>query len=404
MQRPSGASIASSSGFRRCRGDCHEFVAIWQQVPDALGADPEKPPMPHTCKICSPFVPGLSGEADRSASDEAASNERVGNLRITPLRSGPGRTRAAVERMKLWENGRTLKVKFLDGVASVQAKVQAIAKQWEQHANLTLEFVTSGTAQIRISFAEKGFSWSTVGTDALTVATSKPTMNYGWLEPDTPMREYDRVVRHEFGHALGMIHEHQNPAALGKIPWDKPKVYAYYAQQCWNKDEVDFNIFQPYSEDSTNHTAFDPTSIMQYAVPDSLTVGSFAIGWNTEFSATDIEFMRRQYPKEAPAMTELVPGQRISADLATSGEVDEYHFSVATVATFIMSTEGPTDTVLALHGPGDRGAVLAWDDDRGQGSNARIVRKLQPGEYWLTVRHKMAHTTGSYSVGVKKRA
>ena len=41
-------------------------------------------------------------------------------------------------------------------------------------------------------------------------------MNYGWLEPDTELREYQRVVRHEFGHALGMIHEHQNPAAAGE--------------------------------------------------------------------------------------------------------------------------------------------------------------------------------------------
>ena len=359
--------------------------------------------MRHICKICSPFVPGLTAEADRTSSDEAASRERVGNVRITPMRRGPGPLRAAVERMKLWENGRTLKVKFLDGKPAVQAKVQAVAKEWEQLANLKLEFVTSGTAQIRISFAEEGFSWSTVGTDALTVAADKPTMNYGWLEPDTDMREYQRVVRHEFGHALGMIHEHQNPAAQGQIPWDKPKVYAYYAQQGWNKDDVDFNIFELYSEDSTNHTAFDRTSIMEYAVPDSLTIGSYAIGWNTEFSPMDIEFMKRQYPKAAPAMTELTMGKRVSADLASTGEVDEFHFTVATAATCIMTTEGPTDTVLTLHGPGDRGAVLTWDDDRGKGTNARIVRKLQPGEYWLTVRHKSAAATGSYSVGVKKR-
>jgi len=360
--------------------------------------------MSHTCKICSPFPPRLAGgESGPVSSDEAASNERVGNLRITPLRSGPGRARAAVERLKLWENGRTLKVRFLDGNAAVQAKVQAIAKEWETLANLKLEFVASGTAQIRISFAEQGFSWSTVGTDALTVGTSRATMNYGWLEPDTELREYQRVVRHEFGHALGMIHEHQNPAAQGQIPWDKPKVYAYYAQQGWDQEDVDFNIFQVYSEESTNHTSFDPTSIMEYAIPDSLTIGSYAVGWNTEFSPLDIEFMKRQYPKAAPAMTELTPGQRVSADLATAGEVDEYHFAVPTAATYIMTTEGPTDAILTLHGPGDRGAMLTWDDDRGQGTNARIVRKLQPGEYWLTVRHKEPSATGSYSVGIKKR-
>ena len=187
--------------------------------------------MTHTCKICSPFLPGLTGQAAGPSSDKAATSERVDNVRITPIRRGPGRLRAAVERLKLWENGRTLRVKFLDGMPEVQTKVQAIAKEWEALANLKLEFVASGTAQIRISFAEVDFSWSTVGTDALTVAASKPTMNYGWLEPSTSLREYQRVVRHEFGHALGMIHEHQNPAALGQIPWDKPKVYAYYAQQ-----------------------------------------------------------------------------------------------------------------------------------------------------------------------------
>ncbi|MEP6719948.1 MAG: M12 family metallopeptidase [Variovorax sp.] len=367
--------------------------------------------MPTLKKICSPYPPALSRRAEASAlsSDQAATDERVDNVRILPL-GGPGprgsgmmRPRAAVERMKLWDNGRHLRVKFLDGLAEVQGKVEAIAKEWEAIANLHLDFVATGASEIRISFAEQGFSWSTVGTDALTVPARQATMNYGWLEPTTSLREYQRVVRHEFGHALGMIHEHQNPAAQGQIPWDKEKVYAHYAQQGWTRDDVDFNLFALYAEDSTNYTAFDPTSIMEYAIPDSLTIGSYAIGWNTTFSPTDIEFMRRQYPMGAPSMVELTVGAaRTEADLSTGGEVDTYHFDVATTATHIMTTEGPSDTVLTLHGPGDPGAVLAWDDDRGKGLNARIVRKLHAGSYWLSVRHKNAQATGSYSVGVKK--
>jgi hypothetical protein len=352
-------------------------------------------------RICSPYVHGLTHRDGVASSDEAAARERADNVRVTPMRGA----RAAVEKLKLWENGRTLRIKFLDGDPGVQAKVAAIAKEWQEIANLELQFVTSGTSEIRISFAEKDFSWSTVGTDALTVAQSQATMNYGWLEPDTDMREYQRVVRHEFGHALGMIHEHQNPDAQGKIPWDKPKVYAYYAAQGWTKEDVDFNIFEVYEEDSTNHSEFDRTSIMEYAVPDSLTIGSYAIGWNTEFSSTDRDFMRRQYPKNAPAVVELaVGGPRLSGDIAVGGEVDTYHFVVPTAATHIMTTEGATDTVLTLHGPGDAGAVLAWDDDRGRGANARIVRKLLAGEYWLTVKHKDATKRGAYTVGVKQRA
>jgi hypothetical protein len=374
--------------------------------------------MSQTHKICSPFVPGLGAHADSgdSSSDEAATNERVDNIRVTPIvrgatsAAGPlgtrraATSRAAVERMKLWENGRRLRVGFTDGIPEVQAKVAAIAKEWEAVANLTLDFVTGGASEIRVSFAEEGFSWSTVGTDALTVPSTKPTMNYGWLEVNTPQREYERVVRHEFGHALGMIHEHQNPAAQGQIPWDKPKVYAYYAQQGWTHADVDSNLFDLYAEDSTNHSAFDPTSIMEYAIPDSLTIGSYSIGWNTAFSPTDVEFMRRQYPKGSSGMVELgVGAPRTAADLSTGGEVDTYHFDVAAAKTHIMTTEGPSDTVLTLHGPNDPGAVLAWDDDRGQGRNARIVRKLFPGSYWLSVRHKNPLATGSYTIGVKQR-
>jgi hypothetical protein len=355
-----------------------------------------------TEKICSPYLPTVAQATRAPSSDQLAVNERVDNVRVHPLPPGPGHARAAVEKLKLWENGRTLGVRFLDGDRAVQAKVEAIAKEWEAEANLRLRFVAAGAAEIHVSFAEKGFSWSTVGTDALTAGGNESTMNYGWLEPTTPTREYQRVVRHEFGHALGMIHEHQNPAATGVIPWDKPKVYAYYAQRGWSKDDVDFNIFAVYGEDSTNHTAFDPTSIMEYAIPDSLTVGSYAIGWNTELSQLDSDFMRRQYPRGAAGTQEVVPnGPPVEADLSVAAEVDTYHFEVAAAAVHIMTTTGPSDTVLTLHGPDDPGAILAFDDDRGVGTNARIVRKLVPGQYWLSVRHKDPTATGTYAVAVK---
>ncbi len=365
--------------------------------------------MAKTCKICSPYLPSLtSTRGARSAPDDVAVRERVDNTRVTVLRApgfGPQRTRAAFEIMKLWANGRTLRCKFIDGPPEVQAKVQAIAKEWEAFANLQLKFVTSGAAEIRISFAQKGFSWSTMGTDALTVGANQATMMYGWLDANTPLREYQRVVRHEFGHAIGLIHEHQNPAAQGVIPWDRPKVYAHYAQQGWSQQTTDFNIFQVYAEDSTNHSSFDRDSIMQYAVPDELTVGSFAIGWNTELSTLDKAWTRRQYPKGAPAETRLVVGgPRVDADLSTGGEVDTFAFDISAAATYIMTTTGHIDTVMTLHGPDDPGAIKAFDDDRGAGANARIVRKLLPGNYWLTVRHKQPTGTGSYTVGIKRRA
>ena len=225
---------------------------------------------PRTQGLLHPPTGGTVHAADDGASEEAAIRERVDNIRVTPISRAraPRGQRAAVERFKLWENGRRLRVRFLDGLADVQEKVATIAKEWEDVANIHLDFVASTTAELRISFAEKGFSWSTVGTDPLHGPAHPPDDELrAGSKTDTPIREYERVVRHEFGHALGMIHEHQNPAAAGQIPWEKPKVYAYYAQQGWTEEDVDQNIFDVYDEDSTNFTEFDPTSIMQYRDP-----------------------------------------------------------------------------------------------------------------------------------------
>ena len=48
-------------------------------------------------------------------------------------------------------------------------------------------------------------------------------MNYGWLTPESAQDEVRRVVLHEFGHALGLIHEHQNPKG-GGIEWNRDAV------------------------------------------------------------------------------------------------------------------------------------------------------------------------------------
>ena len=53
-----------------------------------------------------------------------------------------------------------------------------------------------------------------------------------------------------------------------------------------------------------------------------------------------------------------------------------------------MTTEGPSDTVLTSHGSADPGAVLAWTTTAAAPPTARIARKLQPGEYWLSVRQR----------------
>jgi hypothetical protein len=235
-----------------------------------------------------------------SASIEAAVSERGDNIvapdgsAFAPLGLDMIDAPAmAIIYTKLWSPGRTLKISFIGEVDPiVRQKIIDYSSQWLNFANLRFEYVDAG-GDIRIS-TTRGGSWSYVGTDAKGIAANKPTMNYGWLTPTTSEEEFSRVILHEFGHALGAIHEHQHPDA--GIPWDKPKVYAYYARQGWNAAQVDNNIFARYSASQLNSTSYDPESIMHYAVPDELTIGNYQVGWNRILSDNDKVLARRCYP------------------------------------------------------------------------------------------------------------
>ncbi len=201
---------------------------------------------------------------------------------------------------KKWSPGRTLNVRFLNGSSFVQEKVKQFAATWQVFANIRFNFNSTTNAEIRVSF-NPGGSYSYLGTDALARPANLETMNFGWFGQSTSDDEFSRTTIHEFGHALGCIHEHQNPTA--SIPWDKPAVYNYYGQTQnppWTKQQVDSNIFERYATNLTQFTQFDPTSIMCYAVPNSLTLGNYEIGWNTRLSETDKSFINLAYPFPDP--------------------------------------------------------------------------------------------------------
>jgi hypothetical protein len=215
-----------------------------------------------------------------------------------------------------WMSGQTIRIKFLNGDTYLQNKVKQYAEQWLQYSNLKYEWVTSGQAAIKIGFKWNGDagSWSYIGNQCYQIAQNSPSMNFGWFDNNTSDEEFSRVVIHEFGHALGFGHEHQNPTS--PIEWNVTEVYNYYALGGWDKEKVDNNILNKFSPSSVDYTNFDAQSIMLYSFPSYLTLNGYSFSWNTVLSTEDKNSAVALYPlppASDPFRVKLVSGQSLKS-------------------------------------------------------------------------------------------
>lgn len=253
----------------------------------------------------------LLGCNTRNTSDEQTDSyitlteEQLNSIRVCSEMPGnpdsirAGRRQASGKRWLFWEQSKKqLYVRFTDGESSVQEKVKQVAKEWENYCAKEFVFIDNlnqtTTADISISFKDKT-SWSLIGKDSKTAV---PSMNLGWLTNNSSDNEYRRVVLHEFGHALGLIHEHQNPNN-NPIQWNKENVYAFYKQKFgWSKKVTYANFFEKYVTNQMNSSNFDPNSIMMYEIPELFTTNGFSTVANTQLSETDKKWIGSIYPKK----------------------------------------------------------------------------------------------------------
>ena len=98
----------------------------------------------------------------------------------------PEAVRGAAQHDRLWHNGTTIKVKFLNGDPALQAKVEKYAKEWETYANITFKFVESGDAHVRVGFDwndNRFVTWSYTGTDCKYVLDqNEATLSFAYLD------------------------------------------------------------------------------------------------------------------------------------------------------------------------------------------------------------------------------
>ena len=227
-------------------------------------------------------------------------------VKETPNRTG---IKGAVSKpLKKWIPGQQIRVKFLDGDEFVRSKVRQFAQIWMQYANVEFVFVPSGTAEIRISFNMDKGSWSFIGKDSLRQSYVKKgtgsvfaendsgaSMNFGWFDDKTSDEEFRRTTLHEFGHALGLLHEHQNKNR--SIQFNEEAVYAYFAKDGWSREKVKSQVLERYGNDGeTTNGVYDRMSIMHYFYPPELVKSAEKIPNNTVLSAGDKAVIAEMYP------------------------------------------------------------------------------------------------------------
>ncbi len=335
---------------------------------------------------------------DKVCFDRVLPNEMLRPLVGRMMEITIGKTRAAFEIAKLWPVGTLLHIRFLGGTASQQGIVRQFAPLWAQFANLPLVFDNAPDAQIRIDFRADDGAWSYIGTDALGIPRDQPTMNLGWQD--------EGVVLHEFGHAIGMIHEHQNPRA-NPIQWNKPKVNAALSgsPNFWDPATIQHNMYDKYDTSQINGSDFDGKSVMLYSFPSQWTLNGFHSDPNEKLSAVDQAFARRVYPAAQPndpALVELpVITAGTAANIGQPGEEDRFQFTAAQAGHYTVETDGATDLVMSLYGPNSTSNLIGQDDDSGAGRNPKIGADLAPGKYLVQVRHyNTAGGTGQYTIRV----
>ncbi|EPQ29004.1 uncharacterized protein PFL1_03294 [Pseudozyma flocculosa PF-1] len=208
-------------------------------------------------------------------------------------------------REKLWSsNPQDIRFFFMEGTPQQQDKVRTVIDEWTWYANVRfVEVGSPADSQVRIRFDPSDGSYSYVGTDCEMIDGDKHTMNLGWIDRTSSLTRNERAtILHEFGHVLGLLHEHQSPAHGGIAVQNVDLALELYRRkQGWSDKQIHEQVIDVYgAKEVSNYSQVDTTSIMQYPQPKELTGLKEDIPFNTELSQLDKAYMVLQYPRPRP--------------------------------------------------------------------------------------------------------
>ena len=206
----------------------------------------------------------------------------------------PFQPQISVWEPSIWTPGMTLRVRFLDGDAATREFVMDVAQEWVAGLKLGVATSSDTDAEVRVTFSGKGV-WSKVGKSAQSVPHAQPTMGLAGLLQSNEAGVRRAYVLHEFGHALGALHEHQRRDA--PLTWKRDVVYAYYLQLYgWSSTQVDEQVILPFQHQSVASSPnFDRMSVMMYPVHKEFTDEQFVQSWNSQLTSWDRSVMAGLY-------------------------------------------------------------------------------------------------------------
>lgn len=213
--------------------------------------------------------------------------------------------RGVADTSKRWPDGVITIALDLKDLKSKALAIEAI-REWAQHTpGLQFRIISGKTGDIRISDNEtqKG-NWSYIGTEATKAPLDEPTLHVDRTDDEKGFRQ---TVLHEFGHALGLKHEHQHPEH--DINWDKERVYASYEGSGLDRKTLYENLFKLPTGSELLVTSYDPNSVMHYTVDPSKTKDGRGVKESHTLSKGDQQIIRKLYTPRRFQSNETYPAQ-----------------------------------------------------------------------------------------------
>jgi Caspase domain/Astacin (Peptidase family M12A) len=327
-------------------------------------------------------------------------------------------TRAMADTSTLWQTGQTLQVAFINSQGAwgetIKAAVRQLAVDWSNYANIQFLF-DQPQAHIVVNLAPlanvpSGTYNSYIGKQSLQVIPRGiPSMNLVFdprLSGQPNMQsEFNRVIRHEFGHALGLIHEHMRPDR--DLTWHMDRLLAQFGPLGWNEQIIREQIVNFYQGGPLKGGSFDDHSIMMYqfnsgtaTFPDGT---AFEAPNNTELSPQDKVLANMLYPK---VVSTPLPEKELILDdpaqdgaIAIAGQVATYRVSADPSVRYLVVTEGSTPLLVSVtKSKTDPAGHMAVVD--GQAENLQF-QVATAGQYFVQVRHgKPMSGTGAFRIAL----